>query len=244
MSPVFGAVILWLATVILWWSGWREEAAGGIPHRAVAIFLGSWPLFIGWSLTPTSFVTLHGAWVWTIALIIAIASKMEASWRWTSVSAGLLFGSIYLLLHRISYYPYDWSRVAAPWGAAILIGVLAAILLRDASLQLLSLSVAIAVSESVSAIAVSRSEAIVSGYSLEWTRNWWIAVLCARLCALILVGFARLKLQRELKIGWRRGGKDHDPERRMVVGAQGAHRGHNGDGFRSDRKTAHAKKRL
>ncbi|MFC5531724.1 hypothetical protein [Cohnella yongneupensis] len=207
MSPVFGAVILWLATVILWWSGWKEEAADGIPHRAVAIFLSGWPLFMGWSLPLTSSVSLHGAWVWTLALIFAVAWKMEASWRWTSVSAGLLFGSIYLLLHRLSYFPFDWSQIAAPWGAAILIGGLAAILLRDAPAQLLSLSVAIAISESVTAIVVGHAGAVVSGHSLEWMRNWWIAVLFARLCAAIMQMFARVKRHREQRIGWRRGGE-------------------------------------
>lgn len=207
MSPVFGAVILWLATVILWWSGWKEEAAGGIPHRAVAVFLVSWPLFVGWSLPLTSSVSLHGAWVWTIALVIAVAWKMEASWRWTSVSAGLLFGSIYLLLHRVANYPFHWSKVAAPWGAAILIGVLAAILLRDAPLQLLSLSVAIAISELVMAIVMSRTEAVALGPSLEWTRNWWVAMLCARLCSLILAGLAKYRRRRELSIDWRKGGE-------------------------------------
>lgn len=207
MSPVFGAVILWLATVILWWSGWKEEATGGIPHRAVAIFLISWPLFLGWSLPLSSSVSLQGAWIWTIALIIAVAWNMEASWRWTSVSAGLLFGSIYLLMHRLSNYPFEWSRVVAPLGAAILIGVLAAILLRDASSQLLSLSVAIAISESVTAIVFSRSDSVVEGGSLEWMRNWWVGVLLARCCASFFAVWLRYRRQRELKIGWRRGGE-------------------------------------
>ncbi|WP_027084979.1 hypothetical protein [Cohnella panacarvi] len=207
MSPVFGAVILWLATVILWWSGWKEEAAGGIPRRAVAVFLVSWPLFVGWGLPLTSSLSLNGAWIWTIALVIAIAWKMEASWRWTSVSAGLLFGSVYLLLHRVANYPFHWSKIAAPWGAAILIGVLAALLLRDAPLQLLSLSVAIAISEAVTAIVASRLEAFVPEPSLEWTRDWWVAILCARLCSWILAGFTKLKRREELNIDWRRGGE-------------------------------------
>ncbi|MFD0670445.1 hypothetical protein [Cohnella sp. GCM10027633] len=207
MSPVFGAVILWLATVILWWSGWKEEAAGGIPHRAVAFFLSGWPLFMGWSLPLTPSVSLQGAWVWTIALIFAVAWKMEASWRWTSVSAGLLFGSIYLLLHRISYYPFDWSKVAAPWGAAILIGGLAAVLLKDAPSQLLSLSVAIALSEGVTAVAIGRSDMPTGGQSLEWMRNWWIAVLFARLCVAVILAFGKLKSPQEHRFGWKRGGE-------------------------------------
>lgn len=207
MSPVFGAVILWLATVILWWSGWKEEAAGGISHRAVAVFLFSWPLFVGWSLPLTSSVSLHGAWVWMIALVIAVAWKMEASWRWTSVSAGLLFGSIYLLLHRVANYPFSWSKVAAPWGAAILIGVLAAILLREAPLQLLSLTLAIGISELVMIIVVSRSEEVMLRPSLDWVRNWWVGMLCARLCSSVLAGFSKSKRRREMSIGWRRGGE-------------------------------------
>lgn len=207
MSPVFGAVILWLATVILWWSGWKEEAAGGIPHRAVAVFLSGWPLFMGWSLPLTPSVSLHGAWVWTLALIFAVAWKMEASWRWTSVSAGLLFGSIYLLLHRVSVYPFEWSKVAAPWGAAILIGGLAAILLKDAPAQLLSLSVAIALSEGATVAAFGLADITTGLQSLEWMRNWWIAVLFARLCVAVLQAFARIKRPLVRRFGWRRGGE-------------------------------------
>jgi hypothetical protein len=207
MSPVFGAVILWLATVILWWSGWKEEATGGIPQRAVAIFLSGWPLFIGWSLQLTSAVSLDGAWVWMLALIVAVAWKMEASWRWTSVSAGLLFGSIYLLLQRISYYPINWSYIASPWGAAILIGGLAAILLRDAAAQLLSLSVAIVLSEAVSSIFIERVAGIAFELSMDWMRNWWVAALFARLCVTVIQAFTRNKRERAWKISWRRGGE-------------------------------------
>lgn len=205
MSPVFGAVILWLATVILWWSGWKEEASGGIPQRAVSVFLSGWPLFLGWSLPLTSSVSLEGAWVWTLALIVAVAWKMEASWRWTSVSAGLLFGSIFVLLRRLFDYPLEWPKIAAPWGAAVLIGGLAAVLLKDAPAQLLSLSVSIALSEGVSAAVFAGAGSAGAGTSLEWMRNWWIAVLFARLCATLFGAFARLKEARLHKIGWRRG---------------------------------------
>lgn len=207
MSPVFEAVILWLATVILWWSGWKEEAAGGIPHRAVAVFLSGWPLFMGWSLSLSPSVSLPGAWVWTLALIVAVAWRMEPSWRWTSVSAGLLFASIYLILQRVAYYPHDWSKIAAPWGASIFIGALAALMLKDAPAQLLSLSVAIAICEGVTAVIFGGVDMVYSGSSLDWIRNWWVAVLCARLCAAIILASARIRRPLARRTGWRRGGE-------------------------------------
>lgn len=204
MSPVFGAVILWLATVILWWSGWKEETSGGIPQRAVAIFLSGWPLFMGWSLPLTSSLSLQGAWLWMFALILAIAWKLEGSQRWTSASAGLLFGAIFILLHRLTEYPLGWSKVAAPWGIAILVGGMASVLLKDAPSQLLSLSVAVALGEGVPALFFAASGAGDEA-SLAWMRNWWIAVLFARLCATIAEAFVRFKQARDRKIGWRRG---------------------------------------
>jgi hypothetical protein len=207
MSPVFGAVILWLATVILWWSGWKEETADGIPQRAVAIFLSGWPLFLGWRLSLTSSVSLHGAWIWMLALIVAVAWKMEASWRWTSVSAGLLLCACYVLFQRISHYPFEWSKVAAPWGAAILIGAVSAMLLKDASSQLLAISVAITLSEAILAIVSASVEGSVATEPLTWMRNWWIAVLFARLCATAILYALRLKRIFVEKFGWGREGE-------------------------------------
>lgn len=180
MSPLFGAVFLWLSTVILWWSGWKTELAGRIPSRAVSLFLAVWPAAVGFNWTATPALTLNGAWIWTLAIMFVLAMRTEPSGRWLAVSAGVLFGAIFLLMYRLSFFPGGLATYLTPWGAALLIGGLAALLLHDAVSQLLAVTTALFLSEAVAAAAFSGSEEAVLAKSLQWMESWWIAVVFAR----------------------------------------------------------------
>jgi hypothetical protein len=205
LSPMLGAVLLWISATVLWWSGWKEEAAEGVPHWAVGVFLAVWPVALFWNISAAAALTINGAWIWTMMAFIILAVRMQPNRRWTSISAGVLLGSIYLLLSRLSFYPSLFSHLFAPWAIAIIIGWICAILLRNASEQLLAISSALFLSEGISVIVFSTSESISLDKSSEWMEYWWIAVLYARLWSVSVQTIADQARRWVLRMGWRRG---------------------------------------
>jgi hypothetical protein len=207
MSPVFGAVFLWISATILWWSGWREEAADGIPHWAVGVFLSVWPLALLGKVSITPALDINGAWIWTWVAYLLLAWRIPSSRRWTSISVGVLLGSIYLLLSRLAYYPSGFSHFFAPWGIAVLIGWLAAILLRPASEQFLAISTTIFLTEGITTHLLTSTDSIHLSHVSEWMKNWWIAVLCARLGSVFVSTLTDKTRRWVVKLGLRRGGQ-------------------------------------
>lgn len=207
MSPGFGSVFLWISATILWWSGWREEAVEGIPHWAVGVYLSVWPLALLWKVSITPPLTINGAWIWTWMAFLILASRIPSSRRWTSISAGVLLGSIYLLLSRLAYYPSGFSQFLTSWGTAIFVGWLAALLLKPASEQLLAISAAIFLNEGISTYLLTSADTILVGNTLDWMENWWIAALFARLWSVSVRALADQARRWPIKIRWRRGGQ-------------------------------------
>jgi hypothetical protein len=204
MSPMFGAVFLWLLATILWWSGWREEAVGTIPQWAVGAFLAVWPLALLGNVAIHSSLSFNGAWIWTMLAMIALACGIQSTRRWTSISAGVLLGCVYLLLNRLAFYPSGISHYFAPWGAAIVVGWFSALLLRHASEQFLAVSFGLYLSEGISALVMTN---ILGVHEYEWMEGWWIALLFARLWSVTVKTLAIQARGWALKKGWRRGGQ-------------------------------------
>jgi hypothetical protein len=207
MSPVFAAVFLWLLATILWWSGWREEAAGCIPYWAVGVFLAIWPLALLANVPITPSLSVNVAWLWTLLAIITMAMGIQQTRRWTSISAGVLLGCIYLLLNRIAYYPSGFSHYFAPWGTAIVVGWLSSLLLRNASEQFLAISAGLYLSEGISAFLMFISDSNLDIKAAEWMEVWWIAVLFTRLWSVSMKSIAVQARRLALKMGWNRGGQ-------------------------------------
>lgn len=207
MSPVFSTVFLWLLAAILWWSGWREETSEGIPHWAVGIFLAGWPLAWLFNLPVSPTITLNGAWVWTLLAILLLGSRLSTARRWMSLSTGILIGCIYVLVSRISYYPSGISHYVAPWGAAILVGWLAAMLLRNVSEQVFAVSTGFYVSLAVSSYIQVTMDSLYVIKTTEWMENWWIAVLSAQLWTISVRVVSEYTRRVVNRMGGRRGGQ-------------------------------------
>jgi hypothetical protein len=207
MSPMFGAVFLWLLATILWWSGWREEAVGSISHWAVGTFLAVWPLALLAKVTITPSLSFNGAWIWTMTAIIVLAWGIQTTRRWTSISAGVLLGSIDLLLNRLAFYPSGFSHHFAPWGTAFVVGCFSALLLRNASEQFLAVSSGLILSEGISALVMNVTNSTPGVHASVWMESWWIAVLFARLWSVSVKSLAIQARRWALKLGWGRGGQ-------------------------------------
>jgi hypothetical protein len=207
MSPAFVAALLWLCATVLWWSGWREEAADGIPHWGVGVYLAVWPVAFLWNIAPSSLHPINGAWAWTWLAIILLAWRTHPARRWTALSAGILFGSIYFLLSRLSYYPSALSHLIAPWGMAIAVGWLSAILLRNSSEQILAISTAFFLNDCLDATLFSNSSSFMSSEASVWLERWWIGILFARTGSVSFQSIVDRIRRWSLRMGWRKGGQ-------------------------------------
>lgn len=207
MSPVFGAVFLWLMATILWWSGWRGEAMEDVPHWAIGIFLAIWPLALLGNVTITPAFSVNGAWIWTLVMIMILGWRTPAMRRWISVSAGILLSSIFVVLSRLAHYPSGFSQFVAPWGVAIIIGLLAAVLLRHAAEQMLAISTGFYLNEGIDAFVHASLDSIQIIHTSEWMQGWWIAILSARIVSVSAKAVVTATRKWALKIGGKRGGQ-------------------------------------
>ncbi|WP_147423824.1 hypothetical protein [Cohnella endophytica] len=198
MSPAFGAAFLWLLTTILWWSGWREESKERLPHWAVGVFLAVWPMALLINVKLTLALTFNGAWLWTLVAIVVLAVITPSVRRWMAMSSGVLLGAVYVLISRLAYYPSGFSHAYASWLTAMIVGALAAVLLRGVSEQVLAISAAFYLSDGITAFVHSSmaSEAIPISRAMDWMEAWWVALLSARL------GTISVKATMELARRW------------------------------------------
>ncbi|TVY04549.1 hypothetical protein [Cohnella terricola] len=207
MSPIFIAAFLWLIAAILWWSGWREEPIEGVPYWAVGIFLAVWPLAILGSLPVTSSVSLNGAWLWTLISVGALAWRIPPARRWMSLSAGILIGSVAILLGRIAYSPIGIAHGYTPWAIPILVGLLAALFLRSLPEQVLAISLSLILSEGIAAIVQAPGESMSEIRGAAWLEGWWIAVSFARLWSAAVKSAVEHGRKLTLKFSGKRGGQ-------------------------------------
>lgn len=182
MPPGYTAFFLWIASAILWWSGWRKETSEGIPDAAVAVFLAGWP-FAAWIHWPVGDqVRVNGAFAWTALAMIALLWRMKEPGRWTSISAGLLIGSL-----GLGTVSNAWQAAGLPdWTsggpAAAAAGAAACLLTGSAAEQIAAVTVAIMMPELLKAAVLTEAGRVTIG-SASWMAGWWIAVVSARLLA-------------------------------------------------------------
>jgi hypothetical protein len=180
VSAVLGIVLLWFSASILWWSGWKEEVAEGIPHWAVRVFLLGWPIAMFWQISLSAYIRIEGAWIWTCIAFVVLAVRLNPTRRWTTFSMGILLGAIYILLSRLSIHPATLSHFLTPWGMSIFIGWLTSLLLRNTSEQVLAITTSLLLYKAFS-VGFLQSIQQITMVDTSWMEAWWIALLSARL---------------------------------------------------------------
>ena len=207
MSPLYGAAFLWLIAAILWWSGWREETTRNMPPWAVGLFLAAWPLACLGKVPIAGSVSVNGAWALTLLFVILLLWRLPAARKWTAASGGLLVGSISFLAGRLALLPSGFVSDAAAWAIAALIGLLAALLLRSASEQILAISVCLVLKEAAGAFLRAQADAPPELLPVEGLQEWWIAVLGSRLWTAFADRAGDLVRKWAIKTGGGRGGQ-------------------------------------
>ncbi|TJY44363.1 hypothetical protein E5161_03000 [Cohnella pontilimi] len=203
MPPGYAAFFLWTAAAILWWSGWREETADGIPERAVAVFLAGWPLtaWMKTGLGHAASVQVNGAFMWTAVAMIVLALTMTPPAAWTALSAGILAGSFAVMLSFSPHFYLTAPDWLAGRGAALVVGMMSAALCRGASGQIVAASAALCLCEGLSNLWLRESGPFVIGTE-RWMESWWTSVLTARLASYLASAAFRV-----VRSPWRRGGQ-------------------------------------
>lgn len=202
MPPGYAAFFMWAASAVLWWSGWREETAQGIPDRAVAVFLAGWPIAASRTVHAGDAV-VGGAFVWAGLAAFALIWSLPAAARRTACSAGILAGSFVVLLSGFQGLCPDFPDWAAQLALPTAAGICSSLLVRGASGQIVALTLAMTMLETLPAVWPGAGDAGVVIGSGRWRECWWISVLCARL-------FTVLASKVRIRIGmpaWRREGE-------------------------------------
>lgn len=185
MSPMILAAFLYMIIALLWWSGWQAEIAGQLPRTAVTIFLLGWLPAAVIPVPITAGLTISGAWLLTIAAMLLLAWRTEASRRWIAFSAGFLLGALLIMLEQIAQLPTDITTYLSPVWAAVILGVLAALLLGDAAMQFLAITFAVLLSATVMSVFAIKFGQRADGETLEWLACWLLSAVTARVASVL-----------------------------------------------------------
>jgi hypothetical protein len=180
VQPGLISIVIWLAVVILWWSGWRKELSVGLPEWGVTLFLVLWPFSNARTYSLGALGELN------LGLVLILLAAMLASLtlskirRWTSLAAGLLIGSISLFMSKLALVIPSLLAANPRWYLAGLIGFIAVMLLRSPLEQWLAITVGLALATFADSWLRTEPRGIALLGDSEWMAGWWLAVGCSR----------------------------------------------------------------
>lgn len=196
MADGYWAGLLWLAAAVLWWSGWRDELAGGLSPRAVRWFLALWPA--GWlagrTLPPEARPALLAVTMLTIALLLGRPLDMER--RLTVWSAAVLGGVMMFKLAHPAIWLHGWIDLDPARDLPVLLGGFVALTLRTAREQLSVLSLALLMAACGSRWLLPSPAAWPAPEA--WADMWWLAAAVSRAASLVLY-----RMPQALRHKWR-----------------------------------------
>ncbi|MBN2984333.1 MULTISPECIES: hypothetical protein [Cohnella] len=207
MPVWFAAGIGWLIASVLWWSGWRNELAEGVPGRWAGLYLAGWPFACAaaW-MVPDGF-SLNGSFGWTVMFALALFGLMDADQRWMSLAAAMFIAAAVLFLFSLASMSKG-EKFDAFSLAAVAAGIVAATMLGTAVEQLAAvflgcLAASLAMSGLFGQTWFQHSDAAGS----VGIHPWWLSVFAARSLSLVLRFLSNRFGGRENPDGWDEGGE-------------------------------------
>lgn len=188
MPSGYAAATVWAIAVILWWSGWKKELAGGLPKAAVLGYLAGWPLLARLDLTVPLFgseSTVGAGFLWTLAFAFAAAVRIGSARSGSACAAGVLIGSIALFADKLSLALPSLLPASPLFVVSVIVAVVAALLARGASEQIIALTTGFALTESISALWELHAYGRAAAGALGWSDRWWLAYSETRLLTAI-----------------------------------------------------------
>lgn len=177
MPTIYLAAALWLAAVILRWSGWLDKALRDVSPRTVTAFLFVWPVSLLTRLRLTEQLAVNGAWGLTLAVAIGLAGSLPRErLAFTTAVAMLLGGLCALTVRMLDMLPL--LGTAGAWAAAGAgIGLMASLLVPGGLGPLFACSVALPAAEALSSSGMASAPGAAAdiGGDAGWAAAWWLA---------------------------------------------------------------------
>ncbi|MDF2668347.1 MAG: hypothetical protein K0R67_653 [Paenibacillus sp.] len=191
MTPCYLSMILLCLTFILLASGWKNELLPGISDRSLLVFTASWIILSQIQINLPS-PTITDVNLVVLLLVWLVVQNIWASSTWLAafhfISIGLFQAALFYLLCYFAqadpmFFPYH-----SPAVAAVFLGLVTALLTRNAFEQVGVVTFALLVGTGLYAVVMNKGH---SSYSLLFggrlfQDQWWAAVASVRLASLCI----------------------------------------------------------
>ncbi|RUS48154.1 hypothetical protein [Cohnella sp. AR92] len=203
VEPGLIAIVIWMAVVILWWSGWRKELSAGLPEWGLTLFLVLWPFAYSRTVALAGIGEINLGAALILASALTVLSGMQTIRRWTALAAGLLIASVALFTNKLTLMIPALLVSNPHWILAVMIGALTVMLLRNPVEQWIALTFGF----TLSAVAEAWLRAEPRGWIVlgdsEWMAVWWLAIGSSRCLSSLAARMAKAWG----KLGLRKGGQ-------------------------------------
>jgi hypothetical protein len=183
---------IWLSAAILWVSGWKDELAGDLPRRAVAIWLGAWP-FLAWrmfAIGPKA--AIGGAVIWAVLAAVILLWKMSDDERRIALSAGFFCCTLGVMVTYLLMPLFSGASGTTVVAVSVIIGWIASLWGKRASVQIVAVTMATIMPEIWKWVAPLENERAWIG-SGQWMAAWWIGMAAARLATYLYNAAAQVR---------------------------------------------------
>ncbi|MBD2861332.1 hypothetical protein [Paenibacillus oceani] len=181
MNAGFLSWILILVTFILLASGWKTFLLRGVSYQAILTF------FAAWCVASRFDVSMGKGWAVNGVIVPLLILIGAALWRQRSflgglhgLSFGLFLASVYYLLKHMGDIDPFFLPSRVTFGAALILALLAAILVRKPEDQIACLSFALLCGSALYGY-VHKGQSAMPFAGLPFQDEWWLAVGSARL---------------------------------------------------------------
>ncbi|TVY11594.1 hypothetical protein [Paenibacillus cremeus] len=194
MNAGYLSSVLMVISLILFASGWKNVIIRGITHQSLLLFFIFWLLC---SLGSWSWNGVHYSGIVGLLLItsgIAIARASGAMLRLHVISVGLLLGSVSFFLKESLHLIPSIIVYSTTVTISGIIGLLAAVTLRQSALQIAAVSIGLLIGDGM--FAYSHKEHVqMSMGGAAFQDLWWMTMFMTRTLSMavlsMLEGFKR-----------------------------------------------------
>jgi hypothetical protein len=195
MNPGYLTFVLTICFLVLLWSGWKKELIGQTSLKACSLLLGLWivSLWITFRISDRvemnmSVLILGGV---SFYLLVKFTRIKQVKSVFISIVLLAAWHIFIAYIHRWSAYSFVQPIADFAIGEAFIAGLL----LRKPALQIIALTMGIAIG-SVGAQLLTKSLIIEIGHLAYWDQ-WWLAFILARIVA-FCIAWMEEKWQRRL----------------------------------------------
>ncbi|WP_281886884.1 hypothetical protein [Paenibacillus sp. YYML68] len=185
MNAGYLSLLLVVVALILVLSGWKDILLRGMTPTSLLLFFVLWIVLLPLSFEWQSIQFSGSAILWIGILSYVFVSMRGSLLRFHLISVSLLLSSVYFFLKETIHLMPTIMIWNATFTTALMVGVLAAGLLRQPGLQIAAITAALLLGESMSLYAHRDTAIVVIGHAGAQDL-WWLSIFTARAVSLLL----------------------------------------------------------